>query len=123
MGKKIRRIMEGEVALPFRASQAGILSYVTTSQKRAALLGLVLFCLFSIVYLYGVISSVMHVAAREQLSYEIKRLSSEVAQLEAEYLTRTDGITESFAHERGFVAITERSFVESSGRVTFNNTR
>ncbi len=115
--------MDGEVALPFRGNDAGILSYATPFQRRAGFFGIIVLLLLSAVYLYGVISSVMHVAAREELSFEIKRLSSDVARLEAEYLTRTDGITESFARERGYVAVSDRSFVERTEGITFNNAR
>lgn len=115
--------MDGEVALPFRGTQAGILSYATPFQRRAAFFGLIVLLLLSAVYLYGVISSVMHVAAREELSYEVTRLSSKVARLEAEYLTRTDGITESFARERGYVLISGRSFVERTQGITLAEPR
>lgn len=123
MGRKIRQIMDGEVALPFRGKDAGILSYVTPLQRKAFLVGGILFALLSALYLYSVIASVMHVAAREELTYEATRLSSEVSRLEAEYLSRTEGITELFARERGYTAISSRSFVERASSVTFNNTR
>lgn len=115
--------MDGEVTLPFRTKDAGILSFVTPIQQKALLVGGVLFVLLSVLYVYSVIASVMHVAAREELTFEATRLSSEVARLEAEYLSRTEGITESFARERGYTSISRRSFVERTSSVTFNNAR
>jgi hypothetical protein len=115
--------MEGEVALPFRQANASIFSYATDMQRKTAFFGGICLALLVVVYLYGVITSVMHVANNEELSIEITRLSSEVAKLEAEYLTRTDGITESFALERGYVAISERVFVERAAGITLNSTR
>ena len=115
--------MEGEVALPFRSAQAGVLSYMLPLQRTAAIWGSVLLLVVSIIYVYGVISSVMHVASREEIAIQITKASSEVGRLEAEYLARTDGITESFAKEKGYVAISERSFVEQVSGVTYNSTR
>lgn len=123
MGRKIRQIMDGEVAIPFRGKESGVLSFVTPFQQKAFLIAGVIFALLTAVYLYGVIASVMHTAAREELSFEATRLSSDVARLEAEYLSRTQGITESFARERGYTAISSRTFVERSASVTFNNAR
>ncbi|MBY0538968.1 hypothetical protein K2P56_00845 [Patescibacteria group bacterium] len=123
MGRKIRQIMDGEVALPFRTKDAGILSFITPIQQKAFFVSGILFVLLSVLYVYSVIASVMHVAAREELTFEATRLSSEVARLEAEYLSRTEGITESFARERGYTSISSRSFVERTSSVTFNNAR
>ncbi len=115
--------LEGEVALPFRSNEVRITAFATDTQRNVALVGVIALAVLVMVYLYGVISSVMYVAGREELSREVTRMSSEVATLESEYLTRTQGITESFARERGFVAITERSFVERASGVSLRSNR
>lgn len=122
MGKKIRDIIEGQARLPFGEERTGILSYAHPFERRAFFAMGALFLLVSAVYMYFVMTSVMHVAGREEASIRASRLSAEVARLESEYLARTESITEPYAKTRGFVTISKRSFVEGSS-VSINNKR
>ena len=120
MGRKIKYSTEGQAPLPLFAKRSGAWAYVPPVERRIiAVLGALLLVLAA-VYMYSVMSSVMSVAKRQALSIEAKQLGAEVARLEAEYLTRTDAITESYAREAGYVAIRDRSFVEQSSAVTLN---
>jgi len=121
MGKKIKQFFEGQEQLPFRGRPSGMWSFAHPWERRsiAVLSGLLL--LLSLVYVYSVMTSVMHVAAREEFSIEATRLSAEVARLEAEYLSRTQFITESYAKDHGFVALSGRTFVEKVESLSVNS--
>lgn len=122
MRKKIRDIIEGQARLPFGEGQSGLLSYAHPLERRAFfILGALLF-LVCAVYMYFVMTSVMHVAGREEAAIQASRLSAEVARLESEYLSRTESITEPYAKTRGFVSISKRSFVEGAS-VSIDNRR
>jgi hypothetical protein len=119
---KHHRRDESQQALPFRR-KGGMWANVGVLEKRTIFALAVLIVLFSIAYVYFVMTSVMHVAGRETLSIDASKRSSEVARLEAEYLRRTESITESLAKERGFVSISSRSFVEHADSVSLYNPR
>ncbi len=122
MRKKIRDIIEGQARLPFGEERSGLMSYAHPLERRAFFAMGILLLLVSAAYMYFVMTSVMHVAGREDASIRASRLSADVARLESEYLSRTQSITEPYAKTRGFVSIAKRSFVEGSS-VSFNNAR
>lgn len=114
---KIRRIHESQAQLPFRREKGSLWSFVGVWEKRA-IMGLgSLTILVSVFYVYFVMASVMHVAEREELAVAASKLSGEVAKLENEYLKKTEGITESYALEKGFVEISKRSFITKTSNV------
>ncbi len=116
--------MEGQDRLPFsRTRQSGILVYAHPRERQAlAVLG-ILAIVFSTFYIYFMISSVVHVAARQELAQQASRASADVAALETTYLERTEGITESYAKSLGYVAVNDQVFVEKENVVSFRNTQ
>lgn len=103
--------------LPF-SPQGGFLAYATGLERRllaGAFSGLIL---ASLLYVYFVMSSVAHVAARGSLSERSAGLSAEVASLETRYLSRAQGITEPYARAHGFVSAGSRGVVERASLVT-----
>lgn len=123
MARKIMRILEGQEALPFRGSRTGLFAYAHPLERRAFLLFGGLIAVLSVLYVYFVIASIMDVAGREEISLQSTKLSAEVASLEAQYFAKTHLITEAAAREHGFVAITNRSFVERAASVSLNTAR
>ena len=124
MGKKIKQFISlDQGQLPFNARQGGVWAAAHPWERRAiAVMGLLLI-IISVVYVYSVMTSVMHVAAREELSRDATRLSAEVARLEAQYLSRTESITESWARDHGYVSLADRTFVEKIDSLSLNIAR
>ncbi len=121
MGKKLKQLISLDQAqLPFGSRNGGGLAAHPWERRAIAVIGLFL-VLLSVVYVYSVMTSVMHVAAREELSREATRLSAEVARLEAQYLSRTESITESWAREHGYVSLAERTFVGKIDSLSLGN--
>lgn len=119
--RNTNKIPASQGSLPFtRATRAGILAYAHPLERRAVTVLSVGFVLLSILYIYFMISSVVHVAARQELVRTASRASAEVAALETAYLEKTQTITEPYARSLGFVAIEDRTFVSKSTAVTFN---
>lgn len=118
--RKTFQISKDQRALPFRSSRdAGVLSYARPNERRTlfALIGLVV--LFWSAYTYFVMASVSHVALRGEIIRDSRLLSAEVARLETAYLNASNGITESYAYQQGFVAETDRRFIEKTSLTAF----
>lgn len=123
MGKKIKQIFSGQTPLPFNAKRGGVWAAGSPFERQSVVVLSGILFLIVLVYVYSIMTSVMHVAAREELSIEATRLSAEVAALEAEYLSRTRSITETYARAKGFVALSDRSFVEKVSALSVNTSR
>ena len=116
--KYSKRIPEGQERLPFQGkNQGGIWAYAYPFERRSAFTVGSLLVLLSVLYIYFMISSVVHVAARQELTRAETKTAAEVAELETAYLSRTESITDSYAHSLGYVAIADRTFVSKPARV------
>lgn len=123
MGKKIKQFISlDQEQIPF-TKRDGFWAAAHPLERRAVpvLIGCILLC--SAVYMYFVMTSVMDVAAREEISIESTKLSAEVASLEAQYLSRTNSITEAYAKNRGFVSLSDRTFVQEETGLSLNTVR
>lgn len=119
--KHIGNLSQNQARLPFSdRKQVGVLMYASPLERQIIFAVGALFLLCSVLYVYFMISSVMHVAARQELVREVSKLSAEVAVLETKYFDATQSITEKYAYANGYVALKNRSFVKSSGVVTLN---
>lgn len=121
--RKQKRVVEGQDRLPFRRQQGGLWAYAHPYEKRALMVVGVTFAVLSILYTYFMFSSVMHVAARQQLASQMSKISAEVATLETTYLGKTQNITESYAHSLGYVGVKDRAFAKRLGAVTLHTAR
>jgi hypothetical protein len=74
-------------------------------------------------YSYFVMTSVIHVANRGELSRKTAQLSATVAHLETAYLAGSDAVTESYAKNLGYVSPSDKVFVEKKPVVTFQDAR
>ena len=118
--KKTIRIPEGQEHLPFRGKGTGVWSLSTRTERRI-LVALSALCVsVMLLYVYFLIASVAHVAARGELAGEARILDSRVASLEATYLSRSTEISESYARSVGFVPARSTSFVEKRAVVTLH---
>jgi len=72
-------------------------------------------------YTYFVITSIAHVAARQELVGKVASLKSSVSELESKYLSKTSGITESYAHSLGYVTAKNETFVQRNIAVTLHD--
>ncbi|MEK9176666.1 MAG: hypothetical protein AAB923_00025 [Patescibacteria group bacterium] len=110
--------------LPFSArGTGGILAHGTTGERLLLALSVTIFALSAILYMYSVMASVAHVASRGKLEQQGALLSADVAKLEARYLTSSQGITEAYARDHGFISITKSVYVERASLVTLNDSR
>lgn len=101
--------------LPFRGGRAGgIWSYAGVLERRLLGTMVLLLLLSGFSYIYFVMTSVAHVAQREETAHKVASLSAEVARLESAYLTQSQTVTESYARTLGYVTPTSRTFVEKT---------
>jgi type II secretory pathway component PulM len=123
--KYSKRIPEGQERLPlYGKNRSGIWAYAHPRERQIGFISASLLLLLSVLYIYFMISSVVHVAARQELARAERKTSAEVAELETKYLTKTESITDSYARSLGYVAISERSFVEKpANTLSIKNTR
>ncbi|MBP9832018.1 MAG: hypothetical protein KBC74_00630 [Candidatus Pacebacteria bacterium] len=121
--RNTKKVSEHQGSLPFsRNTRSGILAYANVFERRTVVVFGVAFLLLSVLYIYFMISSVVHVAARQELVRSASRASAEVATLETAYLSKTQTITEPYARSLGFVSVRDRSFV-SKASVAFKDAR
>ena len=119
-----RKIAPGQEPLPFGGRRrAGILAYAFPWERRFAFFLLAAFVALSAFYTYFMISSVFHVAARQDLVSRSTALSADVASLEASYLARTQSITPAYAASLGYVPIATETFATRDTAVAFHSTR
>ncbi|MAZ30166.1 hypothetical protein CL655_02685 [bacterium] len=83
-------------------------------EKRYAMLagGLLLFLVVG--YMYGVCLTVMHVVVRKETSQSMAELNSQVAALEAEYISAQHAVSARVALLPGFVETPEKIFIDRS---------
>lgn len=123
MGRKIKQFISlDQTELPF-TKRDGFWAAAHPLERKAVPVLAVCVLLCSAVYMYFVMTSVMDVAARETLSMQATKLSAEVASLEAQYLSRTNSITEAYARAHGFVSLSDRSFIQQANGLSLNTAR
>jgi len=85
----------------------------TIKIQKYAVLGacFVLLLLFAF-YTYFVSASVLHVVMRQEVERQTAVLSSEVAQLEAEYIHAQHAVSEDIASRHGYVETEEKIFID-----------
>ncbi len=122
--KKTKTPLHLQSRLPFgqarAAAQRGF--SLALERKFLLLLGFLFFCLAGL-YIYFVMSSVTYVAARQEIARDARVASAEVGTLEARLLADSEGITEAFARERGFVSTANKVFVEKAEAVSLASTK
>ena len=114
-----KRLPFGDVLMP----TVGIRAYLYPHERR--FLAVLLFLLFVLsgLYVYFTMFSIAHIATREELGREIRMVSANAAHLEADYLARSESITESYARAAGFVTMSRQTFVERRSVVTLGDAR
>lgn len=75
-------------------------------------------------YIYLLSATVVHVVIRKEIAHEIATLNSEIADLEAEYISRQHAMSEEIATQKGFVAIADKIFLDRTDTsLVFSDTR
>ena len=117
-----RGIISGtQNALPFGGRDSrGILAYAFPWERRIVGTLSILFVALGILYIYFVTSSILHVAARQELLGKVVASKTTVALLETRYFGKTQAITETYARSIGFVAVAKESFVERNTALTLH---
>jgi hypothetical protein len=82
-----------------------------------------LLLIFAVLYVYFVMASIVHAAARQELIGKVATLQTDVSGLETEYLSKTQGVTEAYAHELGFVTANRETFIERQSVATVQSPR
>lgn len=89
--------------------------------EKRILIGLLLCCVSLVaLYMYFVSATIVHVVVRKEAIKSIAELSSEVAELETAYITAQHTMSESVAAGYGFVAVTEKVFLDRSDSVALS---
>lgn len=65
-----------------------------------------------LLYIYFVISSVVHVVIRKELTQEAVALNSYVSQLEATYIDAQHAVSEEIASQSGYVKVADKVFID-----------
>lgn len=117
-----RGIISGsQIVLPFQGREAqGIFSYALPWERRLVGIVGVLFVVFGILYIYFVTSSILHVAARQELMGKVIAARTAVSTLETAYFAKTQTITEPYARSLGFVSASNQVFVERNTALTLH---
>lgn len=120
--RRSRKIPEGQEQLPFKsAARRGILSYAFLWERRLVSVLSALFLAFAALYVYFVMTSIVHVAARQELAAKVAVTKAAVSKLETRYLSETERVTESYARSIGFVTAPHKTFVERGRAVTLHD--
>lgn len=114
---KRKTISSAQRALPFR-TKGGIFAQAHPAERFIAVGVGSLFITLSVLYIFFMFSSVMHVAARHDLAGRMSQLSADVAMLETVYLNKTQVITESYAHSLGYVQTKNHAFAKKISTVS-----
>lgn len=77
-----------------------------------SLITILCLCLFS--YGYFVRDITVNIVARQNMETDISYLSSQVLNLESDYIKAKNSITEELALENGFVPVTNQKFVQKT---------
>ncbi len=78
--------------------------------------------ILAVLYMYFLTSSVMQVVLRKEAVEEGKRLRSEIAQLEAQYIEAQHTISERVATISTFTATSDKVFIDRSAPALVMNT-
>ena len=65
-------------------------------------------------YMYFVSMSVVHVVMRKEVDNQISLVSTQISQLEEEYIERQQSLNISIAAAHGFIAAEEKIFVDKT---------
>ncbi|MEX0651896.1 MAG: hypothetical protein WD509_02260 [Candidatus Paceibacterota bacterium] len=80
--------------------------------ERSFILGLLLFSFVLLgLYIYFVGKSIVNVVVREEIELHIADVNSGLSELELTYIEMKDSVNMLLAKERGFTAISQKSFI------------
>lgn len=65
-------------------------------------------------YMYFLSASVVHVVMRQEVGREIATLQKQLSLLEADYIRAQHTLSEEVATQQGFVAVTEKAYIDVS---------
>ena len=84
-----------------------------TAHETTIMMGLLgcLLCLVGL-YMYLVSASVVHVVIRKEINQEMTQLHTEIAKLEAEYISAQHSISTDIASLQGFVPTPDKIFLD-----------
>lgn len=86
---------------------------MTLSIEQYALTGLsILLGGLFLAYMYFVSASIVHVVIQKEMKRDFTHLHSEIAQLETTYIAAQHAISADIASLQGFVATTEKVFID-----------
>jgi hypothetical protein len=112
-----------QTALPFQNREGrGILVYALPWERRIVGTVGALFVVFGILYIYFVTSSILHVAARQELMGKVVATETAVSSLETSYFAKTQAVTEPYARSIGFVTASNVAFVQRNTALTLHDT-
>lgn len=101
--------------LPFKAAgRSGILAYALPWERRLIAGIAASLVTLSILYVYFVIASIVHVAAMQNLMGQVTDAKNAVSQLETTYFAKSNIITEQYAESLGYVATANTAFVSQN---------
>lgn len=110
-----RNISLDQRMLPFKAvGRNGILAYALPWERRLVAGIVASLIALSVLYVYFVIASIVHVAAMQSLMGQVTDAKNAVSQLETSYFAKSDTITEQYAESLGYVAAGDTAFVSQN---------
>lgn len=86
------------------------LSITTNFEKRFVYILGAAVVIFAALYIYFVITSIVHTVIRQETEYAIAQAHSEVSTLETQYLTRQKAITKELALDSGFAPVSDKVY-------------
>lgn len=117
--KRKSKISYAQAQLKFEGTQARALAVPLKRERQILIIAASVCMLFVLAYGYFVAASVAQAGARTTAIKQTNAASADLATLEAQYLDKTRGITEEYAHAEGYVASTRKVFVERSTVVSY----
>jgi len=88
-----------------------LVTKISKTEKRIFCIAVFLFIFVSIFYAYFVNQTIRNVAKRENIENEIKMTTSNMAELESQYLSRKNNLTLDYAYSIGFKKVNKINYI------------
>lgn len=91
-----------------------LVAKITKTEKRIFYTAVVLFIFVSMFYAYFVNQTIRNVAKRENIENEIKMITSNISDLELQYLSRKNNLTLDYAYSIGFKEVNKINYISKA---------
>ena len=88
-----------------------LVTKISRIEKRIFYVAVFLFIFVSIFYAYFVNQTIRNVAKRENIESEIKMATSNMSELESQYLSKKNNLTLNYAYSIGFKKVNEINYI------------